>query len=99
MMTEIAALVVAALCLGGAMLIRHQGWLMAAVILYAAQIAWIVQVNLDLLLPALAIAITLATIAVSATMHRELASQDDTECHTMRKLTANRRRFADNIGS
>lgn len=99
MMTEIAALLVAALCLGGAMLVRHQGWLMAAVILYAAQIAWIVQVNLDLLLPALAIAITLGVLAVSAAMHRELASQDDAECHAMPKLTANRRRLAGNIGS
>lgn len=97
--TEIIALVAAAAILAYAILGAREAGLMAAVLGYAAVVAWIIQRDLSLLMPALAVAIALAVTGLGIVIYRETSSQDDTSQYRMAKLRTNNKVASENIGS
>lgn len=97
--TEIIALVAAAAMLTYAILSARETVLMAAVLCYASVVAWIIQRDLSLLLPALALAIVLAVMGLGIVIYRENSSQDDTSPHHASKSRANNNIAAENIRS
>ena len=97
--TEYIVLAAAAAFLGYAILAAREGVLMAAVLCYAAAVAWIIQRDLGLLMAALGGAIALAALGLVVMIHREALTQEVTSCHRQPKLNANNRPLPENIGS
>ncbi|MCR6630615.1 MAG: hypothetical protein NVV74_11515 [Magnetospirillum sp.] len=99
MTPELATLVVAALCLGCAIVVGRQGWLMAAVLGYTAAVDWIIHRDLTLLMPALSLAIVLGVMGLGIIVQREILSLDDTSRHHSSKINANNLTAFENVGS
>lgn len=97
--TEFIALAASAAFLAYAILAAREAGMMVAVLCYAAVVSWIIQHDMGLLMVALGGAIVLGLMGLAIVLYREVASQDDTLRHTPRKLNANNRAVAENIGS
>lgn len=99
MTIETIALFVAGTLLGTAVLVGRQVTLMAAVLAYAGVVGWIIQRDLDLLAPALVVAIVFGFVGLGRVVYRVILSQDDTESRNLRKLTTSNRVMIQNMGS
>lgn len=78
MMLELTALAAVAILLTWATLAGRQSWLLIAVLAYTIAVSWIIQRQLDLLIPALAVAIALSVVCVIQALRRDAATPDDT---------------------
>lgn len=78
MTLELTALVAVAVLLTWATLAGRQSWLLIAVLAYTVAVSWIIQRELDLLLPALGLAIVLSVFCVVQALRRDAATSDDT---------------------
>lgn len=96
---ELTALIAAAAFLAYAILSTRQAALMAAVLSYAAVVSWIIHRDLGMLMVALGIAIVLGALGLVVVVYRDSMSQDGTDGHTARKMSANNREVTENIGS
>ncbi|MBC7905186.1 MAG: hypothetical protein H7Y60_00350 [Rhodospirillaceae bacterium] len=78
MTLQLTALAAVAVLLAWATLAGRQSWLLIAVLAYAIAVSWIIQREMDLLFPALAIAIALGVIGVIQALRSDTASPGDT---------------------
>jgi hypothetical protein len=78
MMLELTALAAVAVLLTWATLVGRQSWLLIAVLAYTIAVSWIIQRQLDLLIPALGVAIVLSVLCVVQALRRATAIPDDT---------------------
>lgn len=98
MTLELTALVAVAVLLTWATLAGRQSWLLIAVLTYTIAVSWIIQRELDLLIPALGIAIALGVLGVAHALRGDVASQEDTCCHKRIKVITNNAVQRENIG-
>ena len=98
MTAESFALVVAVSFLGFAVVAGRERWLLAAVLGYTAVLSWIIQVNMDLVMPALAMAIALGALGLGVILHREMLTQDDAVRPDRRKVKPTTSVHMQNIG-
>lgn len=99
MENAIIALAASATLLAYAIATSRQTALLAAVVSYAAVVSWIVHNDLDLLMPALGVAIMLGVAGLSAAVYREILSQDEALLPARRRIDTNSHKIIQNIGS